>query len=324
MAQIVGIDGGGTRTRAVAVGPGARLLGVARAGCGNFQVLGLDGLEALLGDLWPRLGVQLPLSALCLGLAGAGRPTEQRAIAEWARERNWAGQVRVVSDAQAALVGAHGSQAGLVVIAGTGSMVLGRNAQGEQARAGGWGPLLGDEGSGYHLGMEGIRAALRARDGWGPATALDPRLRRALGLEDWDQVVRWIYGGELERGRVAALGLEVVEAAREGDGCALAIVAAAGQALGRQLGAVARKLGLEEGAPVAGVGGLFAARPFLWPALVRAARAAGCRPRWRDPLLPPVLGAVLIAWEAAGLEPGAAVAALAGLLPEQGFEPPGP
>lgn len=319
MRQIVGIDGGGTRTRAVAVGQGARLLGAAGAGCGNFQVLGLQGLEALLGSLWPELGVRPPLEALCLGLAGAGRPAEQELIADLAISRGWASRVRVVSDAQAALVGAHGSQAGLVVIAGTGSMVLGRNPQGVQARAGGWGPLLGDEGSGYYLGMEGVRAALRARDGWGPATVLDQRLRQALGLGDWDQIVRRVYSGELGRDGVAALGLEVVAAAREGDACALAIAAAAGEALGRQLGAVARKLGMAAGAAVAGVGGVFAARQLLWPAMLRAAEAEGCQLCWREPLLPPVLGAVLIAWEAAGLQPSAElVAALARVLPEIG------
>lgn len=319
MTQIVGIDGGGTRTRAAAVDPQARLLGAASAGCGNFQALGLQGLEELLGNLWPALKVQLPLEALCLGLAGAGRPAEQQAIAERVLARGWAAQVRVVSDAQAALVGAHGSQPGLVVLAGTGSMVLGRNAQGVQARAGGWGPWLGDEGSGYYLGMEGIRAALRARDGWGPATILDQRLRQALEVEDWDQIVRRVYSGELGRDKVAALGVEVVEAAREGDACALAITAAAGEALGRQLGAVARKLGLEKGAAVAGVGGLFAAHQLLAPALLRAAAESGCRLHWREPLLPPVLGAVLIAWEAAGLPSGAElVAALARVLPEIG------
>lgn len=317
MTQIVGIDGGGTRTRAVAVDQAAHLIGSALGGGGNFQALGLQGLEELLDSFWPGLGVQLPVEALCLGLAGAGRSAEQEAIAELALARGWASQVRVVSDAQAALVGAHGSQAGLVVISGTGSMVLGRNAQGAQTRAGGWGPLLGDEGSGYYLGIEGVRAALRARDGWGPATTLDQRLRQALALKDWDQIVHRVYSGELGRDGVAALGLEVMAAAREGDGCALAIIAAAGEALGRQIGAVARKLGMGAGVEVAGAGGVFAARQLLWPAMLRGAAEGGCQLRWREPLLPPVLGAVLIAWEAAGLQPGIEVVQALGRLSVQ-------
>lgn len=319
MTQIAGIDGGGTRTRVVAVDQAARLVGIARGGGGNFQALGLEGLEELLNGLWPALGVQLPLKALCLGLAGAGRPAEQQAIADLALARGWARAVRVVSDAQAALVGAHGNQTGLVVISGTGSMVLGRNAQGAQARAGGWGPLLGDEGSGYQLGMEGVRAALRARDGWGPATTLDQRLRLALGLADWDQIVHRVYSGELGRDGVAALGVEVMAAAREGDECALAIIAAAGEALGRQIGAVAGKLIMGAELEVAGVGGVFAARQLLWPAMLRGAAEGGWQLRWRQPLLPPVLGAVLIAWEAAGLQPDAEVVqALGRILPEVG------
>ncbi len=320
MVQIVGIDGGGTHTRAVALGPQGRLAAVASAGCGNFQVLGLSGLEALFAQLRDALGVDLPLGGLCLALAGAGRVAEQESVAALALARGWAAQVQVVSDARAALVGAHGNQPGLVVLAGTGSMVLGRNAEGVEARAGGWGPWLGDEGSGYYLGMEGIRAALRARDGWGPATVLEERLCLALGLGDWDQIVRRIYSGELGREGVAALGAEVVAAAQQGDSSAQAIAASGSEALGRQLAAVARKLGLEGGVAVSGVGGVFAARQLLWPAMAAAAEAGGCQLHWRDPLLPPVLGAVLIAWEGAGLGPRAgAVETLVRLRPETGF-----
>lgn len=320
MAGILGIDGGGTHTRAVALGPDAGLLGVAKAGCGNFQVLGLGGLEQLFAQLREGLELVLPLDGLCLALAGAGRTAEQQAIAERALAQGWALQVRVVSDAHAALVGAHGNQPGLVVLAGTGSMVLGQNAAGQQARAGGWGPWLGDEGSGYHLGIEGIKASLRARDGWGPATLLGERLRQALALEDWDQIVRRIYSGELGRDGVAALGLEVVRAAGEGDVCAREITAAAGLALGRQVGAVAGRLGMPAQVPLAGVGGVFAARELLWPSLVAGAAAGGWALRWCEALLPPVLGAVLLALEATGLRRGrAAVQALVRLRPETGF-----
>ena len=76
--------------------------------------------------------------------------------------------------------------AGIIIIAGTGSIVLGRDAVGTEARAGGWGPLLADDGSGYAIGLAGLRAVFRARDGWGPSTALTQALQEALSLTSWD------------------------------------------------------------------------------------------------------------------------------------------
>ncbi|MEW6749551.1 MAG: BadF/BadG/BcrA/BcrD ATPase family protein [Candidatus Latescibacterota bacterium] len=296
-----GIDGGGTRTRAVLVAPDGRIRARGTAGCGNFQSIGASGLEdvvgGLLGTLWAG-GPAQPLS-LCLALAGVGREDDREEVAALARRCGWAQELCVVSDARAALEGAHAAGAGLVVVAGTGSIVLGKGPGGEEARAGGWGPVLGDEGSGYALAAEALRAALRAHDGWGPPTALEEVLRGWLGLQTWEEAVRRVYGGDLGRDRIAALAPAVLETARRGDAVAAALVWRAGHALGQQVAAVARRLGLERGADLAGAGGLLEAAD-LWPSLEEAARQAGVQVRRRASLLPPVLGAVLMAWQATG------------------------
>ena len=301
---IAGIDGGGTRTRAALVDESGALLGLVEAGGSNLQLVGMDGLERVLEDLWSRLGTGiLPLRSLCLGLAGAGRKPEQEEAAGLVRRRGWAAQVRVMSDAEAALEGAYGGGPGVVAIAGTGSIVMGTNRRGERVRAGGWGPLLGDEGSGYAMALEALRAVLRSRDGWDAGTALAQELQEALGLADWDQLVRQVYGGELTRERIAALNPRVFAVARDGDAVAGRIVAAAGAALGRQVAAVAHRLGLVPQAQVVCSGGVLTSeRDALWPALADAAAESGVDLRLREPQLPPVLGAVLSAWRLAGLQ----------------------
>lgn len=303
-SRIAGIDGGGTRTRVALVDATGALLGSTEVGASNLQRVGLDGVERVLEELWSRLGEGiLPLRSLCLGLAGAGREPEQEAVAGLVRRRRWAAAVQVVSDAEVALEGAHGGGPGVVAIAGTGSIVMGMNQRGVRARAGGWGPLLGDEGSGYAVALEALRAVLRFRDGCDADTSLAQELQGALGLADWDQLVGRVYGGELTREGIAALSLWVFAAARAGDAVAGRIVEAAGAALGRQVAAVARRLGLLPQAQVVCSGGLLTReRDALWPALARAAAETGVGLCRRDPLLPPVLGAVLSAWRLAGLQ----------------------
>ena len=300
----IGVDGGGTRTRAVMVDGEGAISAVSTGGCGNVQVVGLGGLESLLGRLLGELGAASQDRSLCLALAGAGRRPERLAIAEMARSRGWARRVEVVSDAQGALTGAHGGGPGLIAISGTGSIVLGRDESGREARAGGWGPLLGDEGSGYSVGLEALRAVLRAEDGWGDKTLLAGELQKALGLANWDQLVQKIYGGELDRGRISALCPLVFATARRGDGAARNIIAEAGSALGSQVSAVVRRLRLRGAVALSCTGGVFKEREMLWPSMQRAVRGEVEMLRLTRPLLPPVLGAVLIARRQAGLDCG--------------------
>ncbi|MFA6111844.1 MAG: BadF/BadG/BcrA/BcrD ATPase family protein [Candidatus Latescibacterota bacterium] len=315
--QTIGVDGGGTRTRAIALDAEGRVLGWALAGCGNYQTLGDEGLARLVDDLLARLPAAAASGrSLCLALAGAGRPAERRAVGELAGIPGWAATFRVVSDGRAALEGAHGGSAGLIVISGTGSMVLGKDAAGREARAGGYGPLLGDQGSGYALGQGALRAVFQARDGWGPPTCLERELLTALELAGWDEVVPAVYRGPVGRERIAALAPCVFAAARGGDRVARELVEAAGRALGCQVAAVGERLGLGSAAVVAGVGGVFCEVDALWPALAAAARDRLPGLTYRSPLLPPVLGAALLARQAAGMETSVGLAdSLRGALP---------
>ncbi|MFL6131098.1 MAG: N-acetylglucosamine kinase [Mycobacteriales bacterium] len=267
---VVGVDAGGTGSRAVVVRDGAV---VERRDLGPLNVLlhadAVDRLAALLTDV--------QATAAGLGLAGlrSSEHAEQLAAELAARTR---ARIAVGDDTDAALAGAFRGEPGVVVIAGTGSGAAGRDAAGRQARVGGHGFLLGDEGGGYWIGREAVRAALRAQDGTGPATAL-----RAMTDEAFRSVEREVHERPTDRQLLARLVPGVALAARAGDGEAGRILAEAARHLVELAEAVRARLGARD-LPVAGAGGIFRCAP------VRAAftAATGAVP----PAEPPELGAL--------------------------------
>lgn len=306
---LVGIDAGGTHTRVVAADASGGLCGQGLGGPGNYQLVGVDRLCRLIADLVSRLDLGTVPRALCAGVAGAGRTPEQEDLRARLLDAGVARAVLVVSDGRAALEGAFRGGDGIVLIAGTGSIAMGRGPDGRTLRAGGWGPVLGDEGSAYALVLSGIRAALGARDGWCERTALASCLLAGLGLRDWDEVVGAISSGRLDRERIAAACPRLFAAAREGDGVAARILADGAGCLGRQAAAVARRLGLGPTVPVVCTGGVFAEAEALWPHLAASARDAGVELVRQPPCLPALFGALLLAAAQVGLcLPAAAIA----------------
>jgi N-acetylglucosamine kinase-like BadF-type ATPase len=148
-------------------------------------------------------GIQPPLRGLWVGLAGAGREAVRRRVEKALSDGRLSERVTVGSDAEAALFDAFAWGPGMVLICGTGSMVIARTESGEVVRAGGWGGQLGDEGGGYDLGLQGLRAVARAVDRRGPATSLQETLLAALGLEDPYDLISWAAGAS--KADVAAL-----------------------------------------------------------------------------------------------------------------------
>lgn len=174
--------------------------------------------------------------SVCAGVAGAGRPEEQEALATHLRrvlaDDAGAVHVEVVHDARIALEAAFGSGSGLVVVAGTGSVVFGRARDGTMHRAGGWGYRLGDPGSGHAVGRAGLRAVAAAFDG-GAATSLRARVDARWGIEGREELFHRVYQDELALQKVAPL---VLEAAAEGDSVAAGILTSQADALVEQVG----------------------------------------------------------------------------------------
>jgi glucosamine kinase len=256
---VAGVDGGGSKTLAVVVDRAGRERGRATAGASNYTVVGAEHTVAevtrAVTEATRRAGGALPLRALWVGLSGVDRPGARDLLAP--PLRSLATDVRLTNDAEL-VFGALDGAVGVVLIAGTGSIALGRDRTGTTIRAGGWGHLIGDEGSGYDLGRQAIQAAARAADGRGPATALLDAILRQWELDRPLAMIPRVYGAG-DKAEIAALSMVVFAAAREGDPVARRIMAGAAGELALAAGAVGDRLAFPDNRlPLALAGGLLA------------------------------------------------------------------
>jgi glucosamine kinase len=243
--MFVGIDGGGTRTRALLVDAEGRevlrLAGAAGIVDAAHPAAAASGLAELTRSLAQRAGVALPVRSLCCGLAGAGRTAERRAVQDALLEAGIAAHVLVLSDAETAMHDAFGDGPGVLLIAGTGSIAWGRTARGDAVRVGGWGRLIGDEGSGFAIGVAAIRAVLRSFDGRDCDTALTPAVLRAAGCASPADLVA--FTARSAKADLAALAPAVLAAAAD-DPAAGRIREEALSALGELVATAADRAGL--------------------------------------------------------------------------------
>lgn len=257
----VGIDGGGTRATALATlldgTPLVRRAGSAALVHSTDPAARLPQLQSLVRKVIGEAGASPPVGALCCALAGAGRETVRRGFEDALARARLANRVRVVTDAEAALHDAFADGPGILLIAGTGSIAWARGPDGEHARAGGWGAMFGDEGSGWAIGLEGLRGAARALDGRGPETALVQAICRQVGVQTGPDLITWAdAAGKAGIAALAPLVLEI--AAREPpDDVARAIASRAANDLADHVAALVRRLGPWSELPaVAFAGGL--------------------------------------------------------------------
>jgi N-acetylglucosamine kinase-like BadF-type ATPase len=202
MQLYLGIDGGGTRTRAILVDSQGRVVGEGEAGPSNYNNVGLAAagraLRAAAESAWARAGkprtATTPASAF-LGLAGVKASVDVARLTSLAESAGLApaGQVTVANDLHNALAGGLAGRPGIALIAGTGTNCLGRDATGATFMCGGWGWLLDDVGGGIGLALAGLRAATRAADGRSSAIGLLPRALAFFGLTDANELLERLY-----------------------------------------------------------------------------------------------------------------------------------
>jgi len=236
-----------------------------------------------------------------LGLAGAGRAKDQKLAQAAVESLGLKGRVRVVSDAEVALRGAFAEQSGIILISGTGSICFGLDPKGQVVRAGGWGYLLGDEGSGYYIGHQAILAALRDYDGRGPSTSLRAALEERFQIDGIEKIIHLIYGQRLSREEIAALAPLVFEHADAGDKVAQHIIERASQELGQLALAVARRMGLQ-GRPIrlACTGSVFKRKNWLLEGIREVLTTLSDDVSIESPRFPPPVGALFLAYRAIG------------------------
>ncbi len=261
MQLILGIDGGGTRTRARLADEHGKMLGTGEAGSSNMQaqgeVVAQQEILNAIANAFVDAGIPpAPIHAACLGLAGAARPDERTLFTTWAKQAICA-RVTVISDGELVLAAGTPALWGIALVAGTGSIAWGKAPDGRMARAGGWGYLLGDEGSGYDLAHEALRAATQAADGRTAPTQLLDCILQHWHLPNPQALIQKVYRPALTRAEVAQLAPLVVSQAVQGDAVANGIVQRGSQALAQAVMAVARSLALQtQPVPLALTGGL--------------------------------------------------------------------
>lgn len=298
----LGVDGGQSATTALIGDESGRIAGFGFGGpCNHVGAEG--GREKFIRAIRECLGNagfsarDTRFSAACLGFSGG--PADKEAIL---REILSAATLVVTSDYDIALSGATGGKPGIIVIAGTGSIAFGRNAGGRTARAGGWGYIFGDEGGGFDIVRQALRAALRAEEGWGPPTALLSLLLAETGASSANELAHRFYTTEYPRPRIAAYSKLVDRAANEGDAVARAILENAGRQLAELAAAVREQLfSPGETVTVAYVGGAFRSGLLFerFRTLVELLDGVRCA----APLHGPAAGALIEAYRAAGLSP---------------------
>lgn len=302
---LLGIDGGGTKTtawlaslngenqpqvvgRMTTSGSNPRALGFERA----FEVL-----DVVVAGAFRDAGIdQRPVDAACIALAGVGRDSERAELTRWSEQRQLTRKLHVATDAEPVLAAGTPENWGVALIAGTGSFCFGKTIDGRTARAGGWGYLFGDEGSGYALALAGLRAVAHAADGRGPETVLESRFIERLNLQNPSDLVNAVYAGPLPRTDLASLADVVVGAADAGDAVAVKLLRGAAADLARHVRAVAQRIELEQTqVPLALAGGLLTHAGWLRDGLIEDLEQSGLIPAPVNVVREPIVGAINLA-----------------------------
>jgi N-acetylglucosamine kinase-like BadF-type ATPase len=298
MKLFLGVDGGQTSTRALVGDESGRVIGVGRGGPCN-HVGTAEGRERFLravGGCLRETGFEgAQFEAACLGFSGGAADKDA-----YVRELIKAKRYVVTHDAFVALTGATAGEPGVVAIAGTGSIAFGRNREGKTARAGGWGYVFGDEGGGFDLVRQSLRAVLRHEEGWGPKTLLRDALMASAGATSANDLLHRFYTDDYPRERVAAFSNLVDRIAREGDAVAREMLLVAAQQLATFAAAVRAQLfDVNAACIISYLGGVFRSEILLDRYRMLMELENGNRVA--APVYGPAAGALIEAYRSAGL-----------------------
>jgi N-acetylglucosamine kinase-like BadF-type ATPase len=297
----LGIDGGGTKTHAIITTASYKIIGEGFSGASNPVRVGFDTAVANINQALKQACEQAhitphDIAAGCAAIAGISHPIHYHTMRKALDARLALDHLELVTDARAALEGALDGRQGIVLIAGTGSIAMGMNEARQVERSGGWGPTLGDEGSGYDIARQALKAVAASFDGRAPRTLLTERICRELGILSAKDLPGVIYNNDEASTQIASLARLVADAAAEGDGVAQQILAQAGRDLGELAISVIRKLRLESAAfRVAYVGSVFKAGECVLEPLREAVLNVAPRAEVGLPLRSPEIGAVKLA-----------------------------
>ena len=299
---LMGVDGGATKTLAAVLDLQESRMYLGHGASSNPDAVGphaaTDSLMKATDEAIARAGIERDqLDAAILAIAG----TDTDAVAAQVRALRPDSWV-VVNDVVGAWAAATGARPGVGAISGTGSNVFGVGLDGRAWRAGGWGHVLGDEGSGYWLAVQAIKAALRDRERSGPGTALSAAATGFFDVSTVEALATLVYSKPLAKGEIAAFAIETARVAHAGDEIARELYERAAIELGKQVVAVIDQTGLVGSFPVGLIGSAFKAGDLFVEPLAAAVRKRAPEASVAVVEMVPVGGCLLLAARLAGCE----------------------
>jgi len=305
---VLGMDGGGTKTVCVISDIEGRLLGGGVSGPSNYLTVGEEeakrSMRIAIEKALEKCRMDIPKFKIAyLGMAGAGRSGGVAVFKRLMESLELADKVFVDTDAAIALAGATTGNPGVVLISGTGSVAFGINKDGEKGRVGGWGYLIGDEGSGFDIGRKGLAAVFRAYDGRGKETVLLDRLMSHFKVKKLDEIIDIIYSDKMKVDVVSSLAPLIVEAAREGDAVSQKILMDTVKELSLIAITLIRRLNMEnEEFELVLLGGIFKVKDLIADPVQQNIVKVAPKCRAITPRFKPAVGAVLMALKEMGVE----------------------
>jgi len=248
----IGIDGGGSFSRLVAIDADKCIIGRIEGASTNIASMGYGGVLENIGSLIAEFnsvsGTTLAdCGGICIGTAGVGIPEHSRSVTHIFRQIGFDGKLKVITDGELVLLAETKGQPGAAVISGTGSIAYAMDKHGNTLRAGGWGHLIDDGGSGYGIGIDAIKCALMDFDGRGEKTMITSLVDRHFGLNgEIGGVLKYIYAPDFTKARIAEVALLVKQAYEKGDNVAVQILDRAAANLTALATTLIKRAGLDE------------------------------------------------------------------------------
>lgn len=248
---VAGLDGGGTKTAVKVADENGLLVHTFTSGAINYNGQDADSIRRSFLEIFAGIagacGGLEHCAQIVIGAAGVSNPTVSARLEANARECGYSGELHITGDQETALCGAHDSEYGIILIAGTGSICYGKREDGQVHRSGGYGHLIDDEGSGYSIGRDLLAATVRAHDGRIAETVIADMVYGQLQLSTVQQIVGFVYNKETNKKDIAALAPILSEACVLGDAAALAIAEKNAASLVEIAVPVVEKLAMQQG-----------------------------------------------------------------------------
>ncbi|MBN2326409.1 MAG: hypothetical protein JXR73_04580, partial [Candidatus Omnitrophica bacterium] len=307
MPYVFGIDGGGTQSRAVLMTDFGKVVYAGTGPALNYHYVGASQVSSSVKRLFNdalQTARARPDECLgvCLGLAGAGQKKDRAILQPLFDELFGLDRCLLLSDAEIALISGALAETGIIVLAGTGSMVYGRSPDGRDGRIGGYGAQLSDEGSGYHIGLEGLKAVVQCHDGLLQEVGFQQALFDCMGFHQVSDLIDWVNSNASSRDRIAALAELIIRAASEDDPLADEILNRQADYLARFVDALHRRLSFPERVDIVLSGGLFSDASYYWQLVRRKIHYFLPGANVISPRMAPLMVAAIYAFSIANIE----------------------